>query len=81
MVTIGTLICKVGVSQVLLEHHSNFFVHCLDDGVRGDPICEGQKPVELIKELMELYSTPNDWIFSSPMDIGMYICAYMCIYI
>ena len=63
-VTIGTLIGKIGVHPVLPQHHANFFVHTVDhfycDSVTRKPIHEGQKPVGLVKELMELYTTPND---------------------
>ena len=82
-VTIGTLVGKVGAPPVLRQEHSNFFMHPMDqwycDSATGKPVYEGQKPVSLIKELMELYTTPKDWIFSSPTDIGMY--TYICMYI
>ena len=74
-VTIGLVVGQVGTPPALPREHSNYFLHPMDqwyyDSATSKPVCEGQKPIALITELVELYTTPKDWVFSSPSEIGM----------
>lgn len=74
-VTIGLVVGQVGAPPALPKEHNNYFIHPMDqwycDSATSKPVCEGQKPITLIKELLDLYTTPKDWVFSSPSEIGM----------
>ena len=82
-VTIGLVIGQVGALTALPTDHDNYFVQPMDqlycDSATGKAVCEGQKPVALMTELINLYTTPRDWVFSSPSEIGMYIPMQACI--
>ena len=74
-VTIGTLVGKIGAPPALPQGYDNYFVNPMDqwwcDTATGKTVYESQNPVMLLTELMELYTTPKDWVISSPTDIGM----------
>ena len=46
----------------LSKSHDNMFIH-EDDG--------GPIPLSFLKEIIEIYSSPGDWILAGPAGIGM----------
>jgi len=76
-VTVGVVVAKIGIPPSLAQPHDNYFIHCMDqyyhDSATGKAVYEGQKPLSLFEEFIELYTTPEDWVFSSPTGISMYV--------
>lgn len=71
----------MGCPLALSKGHDNYFVHKIDpfvvDSATNRVVYEGQKPLGLFNELIELYASEDDWIFYAPSGVGMYVC--MCI--
>lgn len=75
-VTFGALAVKVGMPPSLQKDHPDFFVHNMDkaycDDTTSKAVYSNQKPIDLCGELVDLYTTPEDWIVSLPTGIGMF---------
>ena len=72
---IELVIGRLGQPLQLTEGHENFFMHALDnpvvDTASKQEVFPEQKPISLYKELVELYTSPGDWIFHCPTGVGM----------
>ena len=81
-ITIGIVIARMGNPGPLSRKHGNCFTAKIDpwitDVATKETIYAGQKPVTLLKQLIEVFSRPGDWIFNGPTGIGMceiHICS------
>jgi len=67
-----TLRCGDAVIQ---QKASNFFIHDADqlycDEVTKKPLNTTQKPVAFIQQLIELYTSPGDWILDGLSGTGL----------
>ena len=70
---------RSGQAVPLSKPHDNIFIHQQDGG---------QVPLSFLKEVIELFSSPGDWVLAGPTRIGMkkigvQVCvcvhAYMCV--
>ena len=64
---------RSGQAVPLSKPHDNIFIHQQDDG---------QVPLSFLKEVIELFSTPGDWVLAGPTRIGTYEkdrCTSMCV--
>ena len=59
---IGLVVGRSGQAAPLLKSHTNVFIYEEDD--------EGQIPLSFLKDIIEIYSAPGDWILAGPTEIG-----------
>ena len=80
---IGLIISRMGVLSPLPEYHSNFEFDMdpfLVDDATKKPVNYGQKPVDLMTEILSLYSSEGDWIFDGLSGTGMSLAISCCSY-
>ena len=53
---------RSGQAVPLSRPHDNIFIHQQDGG---------QVPLSFLKEVIELFSSPGDWVLAGPTRIGM----------
>lgn len=68
------LIGRIGDPVVRASGRANFFTHEMEvlvvDPGTNKPVYAAQKPVSLFTEVLELYSSPGDWILNGPDSAG-----------
>ena len=76
-VTIGMVVGKLGNPGPMSRRHGNYFIHDLDrpiiDSITNTAVYEEQKPLLLLEEIIELFSSVGDWTFCGPSGLGMYM--------
>ena len=58
----GVVVGRSGQAVPLSKPHDNIFIHQQDGG---------QVPLSFLKEVIELFSSPGDWVLAGPTRIGM----------
>ena len=69
-IALGVVVGRSGQILSLSKPHDNIFIY-EEDG-------DDQRPLSFFKEIIDIYSSPGDWIFAGPTGIGMhlFICWY-----
>ena len=77
---IGIVVCRMGCPLDLPKFHDNYFVHEMDpfitDSATNLAVYNGQKPLQLFCDLIELYSAEGDWVLYAPSGVGKYLCLF-----
>ena len=67
---------RFGNPLPLNYYHTNLFSYEVDlpvvDDATGKVVNQFQKPLKLVEELINLYSTPGDWILDGLGGTGMF---------
>ena len=72
----GVVVGRSGQALPLSKPHDNIFIHQQDGG---------QVPLSFLKEVIELFSSPGDWVLAGPTRIGMkkigvQVCVCACMH-
>lgn len=71
---------RFGNPLPLNYYHTNLFSYEVDlpvvDDATGKVVNQFQKPMKLVEELINLYSTPGDWILDGLGGTGMFRTVY-----
>ena len=71
----------MGILSPLPEYHSNFEFdmdpYLMDDATKK-PINYGQKPVDLMTEILSLYSSEGDWVLDGLSGTGTPFSPTVC---
>lgn len=74
-IAVGLVVGRSGQPIPLSKPNGNVFLHKTDyhvlDKATNKHVYRDQKPLSFIKEVIEIYSSPGDWILAGPTGIGM----------
>ena len=73
----GLVIGRYGQAVALSKPHGNVFMNEQDapymDNTAHKQVYTYQKPVSLLKDIIEVYTSPGEWVLTGPTGIGMCI--------
>ncbi|XP_065902406.1 uncharacterized protein [Dysidea avara] len=78
-VAVGLVIGRYGQAVALSKPHGNVFMNEQDapymDNTAHKQVYTYQKPVSLLKDIIEVYTSPGEWVLTGPTGIGTTVIA------